>query len=298
MGRIAFCGFVAALCLIFTVTASDAARKVRPPLPKPRPAEIASPEPQPQPESQPEAEPTPAEPQTEEATPGPVIPREKPKFDQAPQPEATPVPMPAPVPRAATEDDGKPTPGEDFEACWKELAELGAKFTVPDMPAAENKCKVSNPVQISAIASPVGEVDFPGTPILNCVFAKRFTSWVSDIAAPVVKAGAGETLTAIATGPGYECRGRNGDSSGKISEHAFGNAIDIAAFKLASKKSLAVSNVARTGNAESRWLMALRISACGYFTTVLGPGSNAAHAEHYHFDLGIHGKSGNYRICE
>ena len=44
--------------------------------------------------------------------------------------------------------------------------------------------------------------------------------------------------------------------------------------------------------------MALRISACGYFTTVLGPGANAAHAEHYHFDLGLHGKSGNYRICE
>jgi hypothetical protein len=114
----------------------------------------------------------------------------------------------------------------------------------------------------------------------------------------VVKAQTGEALAAISTGPGYECRSRNGDSTGKISEHAFGNAIDIVSFNLASREGFAVSNVVKTGNVVTRWLMALRISACGYFTTVLGPGSNAAHAEHYHFDLGLHGKSGNYRICE
>jgi len=28
------------------------------------------------------------------------------------------------------------------------------------------------------------------------------------------------------------------------------------------------------------------------------PGSNAAHKNHLHFDLGQHGKSGKYRICE
>ena len=166
------------------------------------------------------------------------------------------------------------------------------------MPAASGRCKVPNPVQITKITSPSGRIDFPGEPILNCIFAKQFTTWVSDIAGPVVKEQTGEALAAISTGPGYECRGRNGDSSGKISEHAFGNAVDIASFKLASKESMPVANVAKTGNVESRWLMALRISACGYFTTVLGPGSNAAHAEHYHFDLGLHGKSGNYQICE
>jgi hypothetical protein len=178
------------------------------------------------------------------------------------------------------------------------LADLGATFKIPDMPPAAGKCKVPNPVQITTIASSAGRIDFPGKPILNCIFAKQFTTWVSDVAGPVVKAQTGEALVAISTGPGYECRGRNGDGTGKISEHAFGNAVDIASFRLASKESMPVANVAMTGNVESRWLMALRISACGYFTTVLGPGSNAAHAEHYHFDLGLHGRSGNYKICE
>ncbi len=223
------------------------------------------------------------------------IPREKPPQLREPAPQAAPAPAPKPD---AAQGEEKPSPGEDFAICRKELAQLGAKFTVPEMPAAEGKCKVPNPVRIRAIGSPVGEVDFPDGPILNCIFAKQFTTWISDIAAPAVMARTGEALAAVATGPGYQCRGRNGDGTAKISEHAFGNAIDIVSFKLASKESIPVSHVTKTGNVESRWLMALRVSACGYFTTVLGPGSNAAHAEHYHFDLGLHGKSGKYRICE
>jgi hypothetical protein len=224
-----------------------------------------------------------------------VIPREKPSRLRKYAPEILPAPGPKPD---AAQGEEKPAPGEDFAICRKELAELGAKFTVPAIPASDGKCRVVNPVRISAIGSPVGEVDFPDGPILNCIFAKRFTTWVSDVAAPAVMSRTGEALAAMTTGPGYECRGRNGDSSAKISEHAFGNAIDIVSFRLASKERMPVSNVTKTGNVESRWLMALRISACGYFTTVLGPGSNAAHAEHFHLDLGVHGKSASYKICE
>ena len=96
---------------------------------------------------------------------------------------------------------------------------------------------------------------------MNCIFAKRFTAWVSDIAAPVVRAHTGEALIAIVTGSSFECRNRNGDTTAKISEHASGNAIDIAAFRLADKESLPVANVQKTEDVESRWLMALRISA-------------------------------------
>ncbi len=45
-------------------------------------------------------------------------------------------------------------------------------------------------------------------------------------------------------------------------------------------------------------VQALRKSACEYFTTVLGPGANAAHEKHLHFDLAKRGKTGTYRICE
>ncbi|QIG50218.1 hypothetical protein G5V57_22320 [Nordella sp. HKS 07] len=292
MRRIAMLGLMIPLAL----AVAQAAEKVKPPLPKPKPGETASPPAQ---EIQPDAPSV-----TGKAGSAPVLPREKPVRGQQPatenpfEPQTGAKPAEAPPTEAKPEEPAKPEPGAEMAACREELGRLGAKFTVPDMPAAEGQCKVVNPVQISAIATPVGTVSFPGAPTLNCVFAKQFTSWVADIAAPVVQAHTGGALAAISTGPGYECRNRNGDSTGKISEHAFGNAVDIASFNLPGKKNLAVSNVTKTGSAESRWLMALRISACGYFTTVLGPGSNEAHAEHYHFDLGLHGKTGSYRICE
>jgi hypothetical protein len=285
-------------CFIPALIDADAAQKMRPPLPKPKPAQIATPAETeaPQPQSSEMAVPEP-ETQPDQALTAIVIPREKPPQFRKPAPEI--LPAPAPKPDAAQgKGEKKPAPGEDFAVCRNELAELGAKFTIPTMSVADERCTVANPVRISAIRSPVGEVAFPDGPILNCIFAKQFTTWVSDVAAPVVKARSGEAIAAMTTGPGYECRGRNGDSMNKISEHASGNAIDIVSFKLASKESIPVANVTKTGNVESYWLMALRISACGYFTTVLGPGANAAHANHYHLDLGVHGKSANYRICE
>ncbi|TMJ34085.1 MAG: extensin family protein, partial [Alphaproteobacteria bacterium] len=54
------------------------------------------------------------------------------------------------------------------------------------------------------------------------------------------------------TGSSFECRNRNGDTTAKISEHASGNAIDIAAFRLADKESLPVANVQKTEDVESR----------------------------------------------
>jgi hypothetical protein len=292
--RIALLGLIVPLMLI----EAQSAEKVKPPLPKPKPRELISP---------PAAvEPVSPGPETAKNKEAPVLPREKPALPQqpasenpfVPQTETKPAEESKPPEEPGSVEEAKPEPGAEMAACREELAALGAKFTVPEMPAAEGQCKVVNPVQINAIATPAGTVDFPGEPTLNCVFAKQFTSWVADIAAPVVKAHTGEALVAISTGPGYQCRNRNGDTTTKISEHALGNAVDIASFNLPGKKNLPVANVAKSGNAESRWLMALRISACGYFTTVLGPGSNEAHAEHYHFDLGLHGKTGNYRICE
>jgi hypothetical protein len=181
--------------------------------------------------------------------------------------------------------------------CRADLLKREVEFYIPDHVEATGQCAVADPVRIKSVATPGGRVNLTEEPLLNCAFAHRFTTWLSDIAAPVVAAMAPARLESLVTGPGYECRNRNGDSSGKISEHAFGNAIDIAGITLANRTRIEVPDVADPLSAHHRLLMALRLSACGYFTTVLGPGFNAAHASHYHFDLGQHGKSGNYRIC-
>jgi hypothetical protein len=181
--------------------------------------------------------------------------------------------------------------------CRAELLKRQVEFTVPEHVAATGQCAVANPVLVKSVTTPGGKVKLPEEPLLNCAFARQFTTWLSDIAASVVSEMAPARLHSLSTGPGYECRTRNGDSSGKISEHAFGNAIDISGITLVNRIRIEIPDVADPAAVHHRLLMALRLSACGYFTTVLGPGFNAAHASHYHFDLGQHGKSGNYRIC-
>jgi hypothetical protein len=104
---------------------------------------------------------------------------------------------------------------------------------------------------------------------------------VPDRAEKIAKEELGYPLKSIAQASGYVCRPRNGTF--KLSEHAFGNAIDIASFTL-SNGTLIDVDAARNPQ-HSQFLSKLRTAACGPFRTVLGPGSDAAHSKHFHLDL-------------
>jgi hypothetical protein len=93
----------------------------------------------------------------------------------------------------------------------------------------------------------------------------------------------------------YSCRGMNGNPNAKISEHAFGNALDIAAFMLADGRTITVKNGWRGLPEEQGFLRDVQGAACEQFTTVLAPGSNVYHYDHIHVDL-MRRRSG-YRIC-
>lgn len=278
--------------------------EVPPPAPEPKPEIAKAPEPTPpQPEPKPDAiEPPEPEPKPDLAQVEPPTPEPKP---DAIEPPAIEPPTPEPKPEAATVEptppaSAMPDAGQasaaDAAACLADLTKLGVTFTQSE--ASFAPCSIDNAVQLDSIKTDNDTVTFNGKPTMKCTFALKFSQWVADVAIPVVRDQEDKALTALSTGPGFECRNRNGDTTAKISEHASGNAVDIDQIVLADKSRIAISQVANTADPHYRMLMALRTSACGYFTTVLGPGSNAAHASHYHFDLGVHGKSGNYRICE
>lgn len=191
------------------------------------------------------------------------------------------------IPRALPKETARK---DDTESCFQELRAIGAKFTIAPATVDYGKCHVENPVNLRSVTIKQNTIDLPEAPLLNCKFALQFSKWLSESGAPILSAQLNSPVERISTGPGFECRGRNGDGSAKVSEHGYGNAVDISTFRLRNGKTLNVG--------DSTLLPGVRASACGYFTTVLGPGSNAAHAAHFHFDMGAHGKSGNYRICQ
>jgi hypothetical protein len=136
----------------------------------------------------------------------------------------------------------------------------------------------------------------PDEPTLSCSFSERLGHWIRDLAAPLIAGKLAAELKAVRTGPGYECRNRNHANEGKISAHAFGMAIDITSFELADGRILAIGT--KGDQQEQSAVGALRVAACSWFTTVLGPETDAAHANHLHIDMMQHGTSDRYRICQ
>ena len=201
---------------------------------------------------------------------------------------------PAPPPSIATPLAPQPA---DAAAC---LAELRAKHIeaeiVPAPPAPLADCGIAEPVRLSSIGLANGAtIDMPDRPILDCAFAVTFTEFAQDLMAPLATAMLGSGIVALATG-GYSCRSPIRLPSGNPNPHAKGIAIDVSAIRLADRRRIAIGHEANS--AEALFARTIRRAACGWFTTVLGPGADAAHAEHFHFDILRHGASDNYRICE
>jgi hypothetical protein len=190
--------------------------------------------------------------------------------------------------------DSRPTETD----CARSLKNSNVNFELVPAPFGDVTCPVEEPVRLHSVETPSGIVSFPESPVFNCRFARQFAHWVSDTGSAVVLAQMNKRLEKVATGPGYDCRHRNGDSSGKMSEHAAGDAVDITTMTIAGGTTIRMADAIDPNSPSYAVLRTLRTTACGYFTTVLGPGTNEAHKEHYHLDLGVHGKSGNYRICE
>src|SRR5207344_405363 len=77
----------------------------------------------------------------------------------------------------------------------------------------------------------------------------------------------------------------NGNPNARISEHAFGNALDIAAFTLADGHKITVKGGWHGTPEEQGFLRDVQGAACAQFNTVLAPGSNVYHYDHIHVDL-------------
>jgi hypothetical protein len=219
------------------------------------------------------------------------LPRRKP---QKPAAVVSPPPVVVPsVPAAQIEPIGQAD-----GACLKSLRSQGVEFFIATDASDKGQCHVQNPVHLKSVKVQNNMIGLPEEPLLNCKYALQFSRWLRESAAPIAAAQNYASLEKVSTGPGYECRGRNGDISAKISEHGRGNAVDISSISFRDGKVIDVADALDSKSSSYGILRELRSSACGYFTTVLGPGSNEAHARHFHFDLGTHGKSGTYRICE
>jgi hypothetical protein len=140
------------------------------------------------------------------------------------------------------------------------------------------------PTQGNQIAA-FGPVAVKPTATLACPIVSVLDHWLADSVQPAAMRWFGVRVVEIKQISAYSCRGMNGNSNAHISEHAFGNALDIAAFTLADGRRISVETGWKGVPEEQGFLRDVQASACREFTTVLAPGSNVYHYNHIHVDL-------------
>lgn len=206
-------------------------------------------------------------------------------------PEAAEIPLPTPRPgppqtdarsdKALPSDAGTPAsmPTDEL-ACRSRLRELGVRFEERERLSSEDGCLIEHPIAVTRLTP---SVELEPEAVLNCATAQAAAAFVSDVVAPRAAVAFGAPLSAVRHGSAYVCRTRHDRE--KISEHALGNAIDLSAFELADGTVIDVKAYGPGDLARRDFLRGLRSAACGPFKTVLGPGTDGDHADHFHFDL-------------
>jgi len=222
----------------------------------------------------------------------------------AAQQASTPPPLPPPRPdRAAPPEDrgGDTVPVEESAkeheattnaeaaACLERLTQLGLRFEKRP-PVRDNACKIDNPVSVSGLAN---AVEVSPASLMECSFAEGLARWVGDVVMPRASEHFQSALTKVLIGTSYQCRDQR--TGGKLSEHAFGNGVDVMGFAFDKRPPVAVTSQ-MDGSPEAAFQSAVRKEACSIFTTVLGPGSDDGHGDHLHLDM--RKRKGDYRICQ
>jgi hypothetical protein len=198
------------------------------------------------------------------------------------------VPLPPPRPQPTTPAKTDSSGAND---CRLVLDKLGAKADpAPDI--AEGACAATGVVHLERVSHSV-IVSPPAT--LICPMAAAIARWSNETIMVTARQTLGEMPNKMLIGTSYACRNQNSQANAKLSEHAFANALDVTGFAFAKHPPVMIG-IAPPNNAEAQFEVTVRQKACDYFTTVLGPGSDAEHRNHLHVDRRL--RRGDHRICQ
>jgi hypothetical protein len=166
--------------------------------------------------------------------------------------------------------------------CRAVLARSGIAFSALE-PVGEGECRRADRVQLAPDAAR-GLTFRPDAPDATCAVDAGLVLWLRDGVQPAAERAFGTRVVAVEHYGTHSCRRMYGRAEGAWSEHATGNAIDIAGFVLADGRRVDVRRDWPGNDAEAQFLRAAHEAACDAFGTVLGPEYNAAHADHFHLD--------------
>ncbi|WP_207536972.1 extensin-like domain-containing protein [Sabulicella rubraurantiaca] len=169
----------------------------------------------------------------------------------------------------------------DPAACFAAFENSGiTAIRVPDRPS-EVGCAVE-----SAVRLPGPVAANPAAPTVTCRVAAAWVLWERHGLQPAARRHMGSEVVSVRHLGTWNCRNVNHAASGRRSEHATANAIDIAGFRLADGREVTLLRGWTGPPEQAAFLRAARDGACRSFSVVLGPDRDAAHRDHFHLDMG------------
>lgn len=267
------------------------------PTPAPRPEDAANKAPQPE---------------------TPPVPTEKPEAEPEKQPLDKPAPStqtqaeppkPAGNPKPTDEKPQESKPGPEQQpkpekdervyqvSCPARISGNVEGKLLPPIEDGE-QCGAHSPLSLSAIGKD-NPLKFANAVTTNCAMAVTLAQWSSEVTKAAKDVyGPDLKISEIGTGSDYQCRKVNGASTGRVSEHAFANALDIMSFKFSDGSKTELESGWNGSDKEKAFWRAVHSASCKLFMTVIGPEGDAAHRTNMHLDQGCHGKSCLARICQ
>jgi hypothetical protein len=177
---------------------------------------------------------------------------------------------------------GTPAPsGLSGRACLARLAAEEVSYRpVDSSEASDSRCRVDTAVRVSRVEALLSR---PAT--MSCAMASRLDEFEREVVQPLARAELGHRVARIDHLGSFSCRANTGRPS-RLSQHALGQAIDIAGFRLADGSRVSVEHDWSDSGEKGSFLHRLASKACRYFSVVLTPDSNADHYNHLHLDIG------------
>lgn len=127
-----------------------------------------------------------------------------------------------------------------LRACVALLAPLAVEVEMEE-PMRKGQCGAAAPVLLRSIGN-AGKIILDPAPKMNCQLAAALARWVETVLQPAAREVMGSRVTHIMGASSYACRNVYNLPNRRLSEHATGNAIDIAAFSLADGRTIRVVN--------------------------------------------------------
>jgi hypothetical protein len=192
-------------------------------------------------------------------------------------------------------EEREPWRAEAEEQCVAQQLVRTADYLEPtDAVNGKGTCGMTKPFKVAAVSG--GFVEFKPKATLSCPLVANVDAWFHEAIQPAALAWYGSPVIEIKQISAYSCRTMNGQPGAAISEHAFGNALDIAAFRFADGREVEFKTGWKGRPEERGFLRAVHAAACERFSTVLAPGSNVYHYDHIHVDLAR--RASGRSVCE